>query len=521
MATQVVPDYMKSYTGGDGKTLAQYQGDQSALQKEIARANSVGSDAAKQWASQLQQYAYQPPAQPAQTNTGTPSSYVKSPTVDAMGRDDQLAYYGSHADELQNEILRAKGVYDSNPSNGAGAHEWADLLRAQATKSGINLDSAYMNNPDSPAGAPMQIPANTNVTQKPSRTNGLFDLWMNSQNIDTAGLHSQAGKLADNIIKQKQDSLNSARKGIDDNYFKQYLQGRQNMANRGLGSSGLAADGDYRLQLAKQGDLADLYSKFGSFDKASVESDEYDKLFSSANKSAIDKANMIQKMYDSNLPYDQLTQKDQYDAINNQDKNAIEETKNNHNYEIEKAKIGIELKKFGLDVTKVMGFDPQTGQPTLDGAKLLEDVRHNMVGEKETAYNHRASEATANYNAATNAQNASTNYANAETNRARLAADIDKEFSQIGLDRQKLVSANMGKQADMFYNVAQNAKAKLDSASKEKSQYLSNFQYGGKPDKSMLDAFDARISDSAKEIDAASSSMKIAMSSNSGNPSFE
>lgn len=53
-------------------------------------------------------------------------------------------------------------------------------------------------------------------------------------------------------------SLSDAKQALEDRSFQDYLGARQDMANRGLASSGLASDQDTRLLLAKQRDLAGI-----------------------------------------------------------------------------------------------------------------------------------------------------------------------------------------------------------------------------------------------------------------------
>jgi hypothetical protein len=76
---------------------------------------------------------------PTSLPSGTASpSYVKSPTVDAMSIEQQLAYYKQHPDDARQEIQRAKDVYGQRSGSGDtvganAAHTWADQLRAAAS----------------------------------------------------------------------------------------------------------------------------------------------------------------------------------------------------------------------------------------------------------------------------------------------------------------------------------------------------------------------------------------------------
>lgn len=55
-----------------------------------------------------------------------------------------------------------------------------------------------------------------------------------------------------------QNSTESAKAALEDRSFQNYLESRQNIADRGMSGSGIAADADTRLMLAKQGQMADI-----------------------------------------------------------------------------------------------------------------------------------------------------------------------------------------------------------------------------------------------------------------------
>jgi hypothetical protein len=81
------------------------------------------------------------------TGSGTLTALLqKDPRIDAMSTADQLAYYKANPQAAQQEILRAKQVYDGATTDAErnGAHTWADQLRQAAGIS--DSDTSYGNN---------------------------------------------------------------------------------------------------------------------------------------------------------------------------------------------------------------------------------------------------------------------------------------------------------------------------------------------------------------------------------------
>lgn len=278
-------------------------------------------------------------------------------------------------------------------------------------------------------------------------SNNLMDLFMEA--IKTAGdpnsdywdvFRELANQQAIGEVEGKQQQLDAARAGIDDQFFQQYLKSRQGMANRGLGNSGLANDADFRLQLAKQGQLADMYTKLGTFDKDSIAASKFQELYEKGNETMLQKTQSLKDMYGQAAQYDKATTSDilkqlfSYDQLSAQDKwkdveamlglrdqninkdQFAEQSKQFYDkldqdkqislaqigfdydkldaetrqfYDkldqdgaVEAARMDMQLRQLGLDVTKVMGVDAN-GRPTLDAQKLNEEVRSNMANEMQ------------------------------------------------------------------------------------------------------------------------------------------
>jgi hypothetical protein len=276
-------------------------------------------------------------------------------------------------------------------------------------------------------------------------SNNLMDLF--NEAIKTAGdpnseywdvFRELANQQAKGDVEMKQQKLDAARSGIDDKFFQEYLQSRQGMANRGLGNSGLANDSDFRLQLAKQGQLANMYSELGTFDKDSIAADKFKSLYDQGTDTMMKKADSLKDMYGQASQYDKISTQDllkqlfSYDQLATQDKwndvesllglrgqdidqaqfkeqskqfydrlgqeKQIEAAKIGFDYDklgveqkqfydqlnqngvVETARLDMQLRQLGLDVTKVMGVDAN-GNATLDARKLSEEVRHNVQSE--------------------------------------------------------------------------------------------------------------------------------------------
>lgn len=85
------------------------------------------------------------------------------------------------------------------------------------------------------------------------------DAWARQQNAYLDLALQQLNNRYNQGLRSIESGLADAAQSLEDNYFQQWLQARQSMANRGLAGSGLASDQDTRLMLAKQRDLAGMY----------------------------------------------------------------------------------------------------------------------------------------------------------------------------------------------------------------------------------------------------------------------
>lgn len=122
-----------------------------------------------------------------------------------------------------------------------------------------------------------------------------------------------------------QNNLLSGRQAVEENTFLNWLNQRQDIANRGLGGSGIASDADTRLQLAANRDLQQLYNTANSqlgqttrtygnrlteaYDRLSqinpelLESDLLQQMFSSSSESATERARILSDLIGQFLPY--------------------------------------------------------------------------------------------------------------------------------------------------------------------------------------------------------------------------
>lgn len=302
---------------------------------------------------------------------------------------DQLKMFASDPRAAQQEILRAKSVYEQKMKAGdkAGAeaaHRWADQVRAA---SGIsNSDSMYGNDPRTYQGgskgpsvpSPFQPPTpiqppnlggagvgiapdlmqaifgmlgnggsvpdsaiadikksaqqradmerqaferqlqmlqaqqqaslgniaygqqQLNAQRMQNMNNFMLNMYtMNSQRSqEQAALEAmmaQYGIGRDTGLSQIQNSTEDAKQALENKSFQDYLQSRQSIADRGLSGSGIAADADTRLALAKQQNMAGIMR-----DAATRKSDIEAKYAANMDKAKADTL-ALQSRYGGNL----------------------------------------------------------------------------------------------------------------------------------------------------------------------------------------------------------------------------
>jgi hypothetical protein len=398
-----------------------------------------------------------PAPAPQQTATSAPSNalneleYLKK--LWASGTEGQKTWASNQANQYYNQLSpeEAAKVRGMNADQlTAYRNSQTAPVTAPPPTSGSDLETGIADgiNYKPPTFQDSQGIYNQTIAQQAaanSPSNNLMDLFM--QAIKTAGdpnskywdvFRELADQQAKGEVEGKQQQLDAARAGLDDKYFQEYLQSRQGMADRGLGNSGLANDANFRLQLAKQGQLADMFTKLGTFDQDSIAADKFKELYEQGNETMLQKAQSLQGMYGQAAQYDKVSTQDllkqlfNYDQLAAQDKwNDVEsmlglrdqninkdqfaeqskqfyskldqdkqialaqigfdydklDAENRQFYDklsqddaFEAARLDMQFRQLGLDVTKVMGVD-SNGNMTLDSKKLNEEIRHNMQAE--------------------------------------------------------------------------------------------------------------------------------------------
>lgn len=232
------------------------------------------------------------------------------------------------------------------------------------------------------------------------------------------------------------DNLAQGKADLEDTSFQNYLQSRQQIANRGLAGTGIANDADTRLLLAngKQlaglnrnattqmqqinagyaGKLSDAQSQLAGVSQSDIERQMYAELLNNANTSATEKAKIYAGLvgdlagYDYQdadskaqlgFDYDKLgvDNKQFYDKLGSDEQQFY--TKLSTDQQTEFAKMDVQDRQFyanltqqdrqfydklktdyDIDLTTIMGVDAQ-GRPTLDYQKLTEEVRRNKASE--------------------------------------------------------------------------------------------------------------------------------------------
>lgn len=316
----------------------------------------------------------QPAAAPSSSGSGGGTTYVKNPTVDAMPIDQQLAYYKANPNEGLQEIGRAKGVWNGTTDQAArdSASAWATQLRGQL---GITDDDpTYGRVAPSTGVAPAvdQVPAEMYpkadlgktgivVDKNAELMTGLLQKFLettqgtlNRESTMAQNLRAEADRQAKSIFDaktsqyttllnslttgQKNDldsvagGVENAKMDIEDKSFQDWLAVRQDASNRGLGSSGMANDANTRLLLAKQRDLAgmftqkqgavnDINKRYGdqintaradiaNTNTPQISADLFNKMFNDASGKMGEQAKLFAELLKEQMGYGQLNPKD-------------------------------------------------------------------------------------------------------------------------------------------------------------------------------------------------------------------
>jgi len=237
-------------------------------------------------------------------------------------------------------------------------------------------------------------------------------------------------------LENIQNNLSQGKQAVEDRTFQNWLQSRQDIANRGLGGSGIASDQDTRLMLAQGRDLNNLFSqantqlgeigrRYGSklsqaydnlskINPALMQSSLMQNLFKENSANMTERMKMISDLIGDFLPYNRvqpldllkLSQEDRqfYDKLSSEEQREYAKLGSNERVEFAKlgsaerqlyAKLDQEDRQFyakldqddrqffsklnqdgSLKLTEIMGVDAQ-GNPTLDMLKLNEAIRNN------------------------------------------------------------------------------------------------------------------------------------------------
>lgn len=423
--------------------------------------------------------------QPMQQGTLTPLAttptmrpgYVKNAEVDNMALEDQLKYYASNPEEAKQEVLRAKGIWEQNKNNPqaqANASAWAKMMRQAA---GIAEDDAAYGSvdPQQPSGGTgggTQQPVVDPNQQPPGPLGGVGEVINNNKPLtdelmgyfkdlmngiggggtNNAALQQQAQQQAQAIFDQKKtqyqqliDSLKSgqandlknvtnqteqATSELEDKTFQKWLESRQNVANRGLASSGASSEADTRLLLSRQKDLGNLYNTQANAanninrsytDKLNsaqatlagnnlgqTQAEIFSKLFKDSQGSMSDQLKAVTDLLSKQFGYSQINPADYlknsaniyatnaktklaYDKMDQQDRQFYD------NLAQQNKELGLKAiqwqNDYGLKAAQIFGQDAN-GNPTLDARKMAAEMAlkreqldvqrsHNRVTESQ------------------------------------------------------------------------------------------------------------------------------------------
>lgn len=261
-------------------------------------------------------------------------------------------------------------------------------------------------------------------------------------------------------------ALNNALFQADNDNFQRFLQLQQEMADRGMGDSGIAADAYLRSQMAANQAYQDAYAQAAKT-KADILSDFADR-FNQWQSAYTDKIGQTKADYT-----DKLQQaKDYYTKAINEAKLASRDYADKK--KAEEAAKALELQKLQTDrdkfLTEQTGYVFVNGKPlkrpdgkpytTVELQKLFETARHNKATEenqsKEIQANYELGKERNDITAKGNQMNYNAKMAQIELDRQKIAQD-----GQIAMAKLKLAQAKLDLDKQKAQDAMNQAQAKL------------------------------------------------------------
>lgn len=266
-------------------------------------------------------------------------------------------------------------------------------------------------------------------------------------------------------------ALNNALFQADNDNFQRFLQLQQDMADRGMGDSGIAADAYLRSQMAANQAYQDAYAQAAKT-KADILSDFADR-FNQWQAAYTDKIGQTKADYTDKLHQT----KDYYTKAINEAKLASRDYADKK--KAEEAAKALALQKLQTDrdkfLTEQTGYVFVNGEPlkrpdgkpytTVELQKLFEAARHNKVTEEN-----RSKEIQADYELGKerNAITAQGNQMNYNVKMAQMELDRQKiaQDGQIAMAKLKLAQAKLDLDKQKAQDAMNQAQARLDIMAK-------------------------------------------------------
>jgi len=212
-------------------------------------------------------------------------------------------------------------------------------------------------------------------------------------------------------------NLNAAKNDLSNNTFQQWLEARQNLANRGLTGmgAGFQNDANTRLMLNQQNalgslyadanksiaktnsdygmQLADAFAQMAGLNETSLQQAQFQDMYKDASGNMLDLAKMYAQLAQAQMPYSQYDLGDLLQNQFNYDKLGVENKQFYDKLNAEGKQFYDKMKNdYGLEMTKLMGVDAQ-GNPTLDTRKLMAEIEMNRADLNEKIRHNRSTEA--------------------------------------------------------------------------------------------------------------------------------
>lgn len=266
-------------------------------------------------------------------------------------------------------------------------------------------------------------------------------------------------------------ALNNALFQADNDNFQRFLQLQQDMADRGMGDSGIAADAYLRSQMAANQAYQDAYAQAAKT-KADILSDFADR-FNQWQAAYTDKIGQTKADYTDKLHQT----KDYYTKAINEAKLASRDYADKK--KAEEAAKALELQKLQTNrdkfLTEQTGYVFVNGEPlkrpdgkpytTVELQKLFETARHNKATEenrsKEIQANYELGKERNTITAQGNQMNYNVKMAQMELDRQKIAQD-----GRIAMAKLKLAQAKLDLDKQKAQDAMNQAQAKLDIMAK-------------------------------------------------------